>query len=224
MKIIHASISENGNSGNDGKSKHGDQTGKEVCVADWYSKPWTYLLRFENQIIMDSVIETAKKIANSNLVGYDQSKRNSLYAELKKHGFDVDNYLLSGVKTSCDCSSFVYSCLCCTFENIRSDSNAPTTSEMRKFYSRYKFTVYDNSDYVNNVNNLRNGDILLKPNSHTVFVYDNKIMTIPKVSNDVNNALEILALDVIKGNWGKGLERKEKLYKAIQDKVNSHYK
>lgn len=224
MKIIHASISENGNSGNDGNARHGDQTGKEVCVAEWYSKPWTYLLRFENQIAMDSVINIALKLAESNLVGYDQSKRNTLYAELKKHSFDVDSYIRSGVKTSADCSSFVYACCACLFVNIRCDSNAPTTSTMRAFYSRYKFTVYDNSEYVNNVNNLRNGDILLKPNSHTVFVYDNKILAIPKVSNEVNKALETIALDVIKGNWGKGLERKEKLYKAIQDKVNSHYK
>ena len=45
MRIGHASISENKNNGRDGKAKAGDQTGKEVCIRQFYKKPWKYLLR-----------------------------------------------------------------------------------------------------------------------------------------------------------------------------------
>lgn len=36
---------------------------------------------------------------------------------------------------------------------------------------------------------------------------------------DVENALRILAAAVIRGDFGNGAERKERLYKAVQDKV-----
>ena len=42
VKIGHASIDEN-NAAKGGKA--GDQTGKELCTRDWYTKGWNVLLR-----------------------------------------------------------------------------------------------------------------------------------------------------------------------------------
>ena len=39
--IIHASINEQGKISG---GQLGDQTGKEVCIRSWYSKPWSYVI------------------------------------------------------------------------------------------------------------------------------------------------------------------------------------
>ena len=42
VRIAHASINENGKAHG---GLPGDQTGKEVCIRDWYYKDWDYVLR-----------------------------------------------------------------------------------------------------------------------------------------------------------------------------------
>ena len=49
--LVHASISENGNAGWDGKAKTGDQTGREVCTRSFYKKPWNVMLRYKNSSV-----------------------------------------------------------------------------------------------------------------------------------------------------------------------------
>lgn len=227
MKLVHASIAETGGAGWDGKAKAGDQTGKEVCIRSWYSKPWDIMLRYPDKTIAAKAAAAAVKLANSNLVGYDQSERNTLYNALKKYKFNVDKYIKSGKKTETDCSAFVYAVFACFIPNMRSDINAPVTSTMRSLYSKWGFVVHTGSEYLSG-NNLKNGDIVVNENSHTAIVIDEKTINttptntidLPKYSPDVDNAITTLARDVIAGNWGNGVERKEKLYIAIQTRVN----
>ena len=63
MKLVHASISETGGSGWDGKSKSGDQTSKEVCVRSWYSKPWDIALRYHDDEIRLKASAAAVNVA-----------------------------------------------------------------------------------------------------------------------------------------------------------------
>ena len=42
VRIGHASIDENGNASG---GRAGDQTGKELCTRDWYTKGWNVLLK-----------------------------------------------------------------------------------------------------------------------------------------------------------------------------------
>ena len=128
MKLVHASIAETGGTGLDGKAKAGDQTGKEVCVRSWYSKPWDIMLRYPDKTVAAKAAAAAVKLANSNLVGYDQSERNNLYKALKAVNFDIDAYIKSGKKTETDCSAFVYAVYCCFVPGMRSDSNSPVLS------------------------------------------------------------------------------------------------
>ena len=107
VTICHASIDERGKA-NSGAA--GDQTGREVCTRAWYSKPWDTMLRYKDASIAKKAAEIAKKLAKSNLVGYDQYQRNTLYQALKKNNWDVDKYIKSGVKTETDCSAFMYAC------------------------------------------------------------------------------------------------------------------
>lgn len=172
MRIVHASISENGNAGWDGRAKAGDQTGREVFVRDWYSKPWDIMLRYKDKEISKKASEIAVKLANSNLVGYDQSERNTLYKALKRYGWNVDAYIKSGEKTETDCSAFIYAVYCCVVPSMRTDDNAPVTYTMRNLYKQWGFTCYQAAKYVTTPSNLRAGDILVNESSHTVMAID----------------------------------------------------
>lgn len=223
MKLVHASISETGGAGLDGKAKAGDQTGKEVCVRSWYSKPWNIMLRYPDRNIASKAAEAAVKLANSNLVGYDQSERNTLYKALKAVNFDVDAYIKTGKKTESDCSSFVYAVYACFIPGMRSDRNAPVTSTMRNIYKKWGFDVLTDSEYLNG-NNLINGDILVKEDEHTVIATEPTNHTPEPTTSAYNatveNAIDVMARDVIAGHWGNGNDRKEKLYSAVQTRVN----
>lgn len=164
--IVHASISENNNAGWDGKAKAGDQTRREVCTRDWYAKGWNVMLRYSDFNIAKKAVELAVKLANSNLVGYDQSERNTLYRALKAHNFDVDAYIRSGKKTETDCSAFVYAVYACLIPSMRYDGNAPTTSTMQSFFKKHGFTVFTDSKYRTTDKYLRTGDIMLLEGHH----------------------------------------------------------
>lgn len=164
VTICHASIDERGKA-NSGKS--GDQTGKEVCTRSWYSKPWDVVLRYKDSKIAKKAAEIAKKLADSNLIGYDQYQRNTLYQALKKNNWDVDKYIKSGVKTETDCSAFMYAVYCCLIPAMRSDSNAPVTSTMKNFYIKHGFKAYSEQEYLSSDANLKVGDVLVKASAHT---------------------------------------------------------
>ena len=229
MRLVHASITENNNSGWDGNAVAGDQTGKEVCVVGWYSSPWDIMIRYPDKNVALKASSAAVKLANSNLVGYNQSERNTLYQALKENGFDIDTYIKSGKKTECDCSSFVYAVYACFVPGMRQDGNAPTTVTMRRFYKNWGFKISSKKDYLEG-KSLELGDIMVNETSHTALVADTletvsnppnaPIIELPPYTPEVNLALNVLAYDVIRGKWGSGNDRKEKLYVAIQNRVN----
>lgn len=168
MKLVHASIDENGHIHG---GKAGDQTSKEVCVRTWYSKPWNVMLRYKDSKIAEKAMKAAVKLANSNLVGYDQYQRNSLYAQLKVNNWDVDAYIKSGVKTEADCSSFMYDCYCIYVQSMRGQTNAPTTSTMRSFYKRHGFTAHTDSKMLKGTG-LKAGDVVVSEGHHTAMIVD----------------------------------------------------
>lgn len=225
--IVHSSISENGTNGWDGKAKAGDQTGKEVCTRTWYSKPWEMVLRYPDITISGQARDIAIKLANSNLVGYDQSERNTLYKQLEANNWDVDKYIASGVKTESDCSSFVYAVYCCLLPSLRGQSNAPRTATAKSFYTSKGFKCYTTSDYTTSTNKLVKGDLLNKAGSHIVMYAGNDVdvdtVTASKTVTEV-------AQEVIKGLWGNEPERSKKLiaagynYAEVRAEVNRIYK
>lgn len=164
--IVHASISENNNAGWDGKAKAGDQTGREVCTREWYNKGWNVILRYKDINIASKAAALAAKLANSNLVGYDQSERNTLYKALKACNFDVDAYIRSGKKTETDCSAFVFAVYACLIPAMRYDGNAPVTSTMRYTFLKHGFTALTESKYRSSDKYLRTGDIMLLEGHH----------------------------------------------------------
>lgn len=218
-KLIHARFTENGDSGWNGKAVAGDQTGNEVSVTNFYSAPWDFCLRYFNWELAREFVIIAKKLADCVKVGYDQSQRNTLYKYLKAVNFDVDKFILSGAKCETDCSAFVYACLCVLLPNLRSDKNAPTTADMEDFYKNKGFTVLKGKDYLNGLRN-QTGDILVRSGHHTaIFLSDNDANS--EYSAALTAALKVIATEVLKGTFGNMPERKDKIYRAVQNMVNS---
>lgn len=173
MRIGHASISENGNNGRDGKARSGDQTGKEVCIRTFYKKPWSYLLRCKDSSKAELMASACEWLCNSNLVGYDQSQRNTLHSEMVKINYQYRNLKN---KCECDCSSFmtVLAEIAEIFPRYNGN-NAPVTANMVNLFQQTGyFDVLTKG--INEEQNLKRGDILVgPPNTHTVMVLDNGV-------------------------------------------------
>ena len=173
MRIAHASIDEN-NKISGGQA--GNQTGKEVCIREWYNKPWTVLLRHPDKQTRERIATIAETLASpptNRLIGYDQKNRNSLHNEARKQGYNVLDFIGANVPCETDCSAFA-TCVC-LFAGIKAleyNDNAPTTSTMKSAFKKAGFSVLTESKYVSDTKYLAKGDILVKPGSHTVIVLD----------------------------------------------------
>lgn len=135
--IGHASINENrGITG----GKTGDQTGKEICIREWYNKPWNVLLVCSDNKLAKRAASIMEKICNNENYGYDQYKRMTGYNSILKYGIKKG-------KGSFDCSSLVASCYklaglnvnpACTTRNLR---KALLATGKFKELKRYKYTT-----------------------------------------------------------------------------------
>lgn len=165
MKIVHASIDENGHIKG---GKAGDQK-KEVCIREWYAKGWDLVLRHPSESIANKMSNCACLLAESHKVGYDQNERNTLFKELSKYSFSVSDYIKYGKDTETDCSAFMTACaICGGVKTLIYSGNAPTTSTMEKAFKDAGFIVLKENKYLVSPDYLQKGDILVKKGSHTV--------------------------------------------------------
>ena len=221
--IVHCSIDENGKARG---GKAGDQTGRETCIRSLYNKPWDMCIRYKDSKVAAKAAEIGKKLANSNLVGYDQNQRNTLYKQLELNDWDVDKYIKSGVVSEADCSAFMYAIWCCILPELRGQSNSPTTSIAKSFYTKYGFNIYTSKDYIYDGHYNLKGDMLNKAADHIIMCIDDG--TRAKLSANIKTCKtnEDIAKEVIKGNWGNSKDRVKRLtaagydYKSVQTLVN----
>jgi len=165
VKIGHASIDERGKVSG---GKVGDQTGKEVCVREWYDKGWDTVLRPLSPTLAEKSAQACEAACANNLIGYDQSKRNTLHDWAKANG-----YRLNGVPAcSCDCSSFMTVCaIAGGADTLEYMGNAPTTSNMvAKFVTSGHYQALTAHTITRYQKYLRRGDILVKTGKHTAMV------------------------------------------------------
>ena len=181
VKIGHASSNENGKVSG---GLPGDQTRKEICMRNWYNKPWGAVIRAKDSALADRMAMACETICVNDFVGYSQDRRNSLHTEAKRVGYD-----LKKIKTPCDadCSSFVTICaIAAGVKELEYSGNAPTTRTLvRDFLKTGKFIALEEPQYTHSDQYLRRGDILVKAGSHTVMVLTNGAAqyTMPNLQN-----------------------------------------
>ena len=81
VKIGHASIDERGKARG---GAAGDQTGKEVCLRDWYDKNWVSVLRPKNEKEAEKMAKAMEQACANDHIGYDQSQRTTCFVQKLK--------------------------------------------------------------------------------------------------------------------------------------------
>lgn len=182
VRMGHASIDENGKISG---GAAGDQTGKEVCIRDYYlhKKGWI-CLRAKDSGVAERIAKCMEDACANPCVGYDQGQRNTLFDTVWDSGFKCDTSSLK-VKVECDCSSLVRVCLGYAGIDVY---NFNTASEKSVIMATGMFTEISVND---DGSTLKRGDILVtKTKGHTAVV----------VSNDAPVENDKLDVD---GYWGR---------------------
>lgn len=153
----------------------GDQTGKEVCIREWYSKPYTHVIRFKDASIREKIAKFFELTAKNDNVGYDQSQRNTFFKQLKKNDFVV-----SKINTKCetDCSALASSA--CVYadrtleEVVYPNEKGSTTRNIReRLESTGKVDVLTADKYVSSDKYALRGDLYLAEGKHIVCALEN---------------------------------------------------
>ena len=161
------------NSGHDEKGRYtggipGDQTKKEWEIKNWYNRPWNCIIRHPNQKVRQLLAELAIEAANNEMIGYNQSNRDSFWRQLQ-----LNYYRPSRIKVPCDsdCSAGVIALTRAVGRllgiSALSSINATYTKNMRTGYYNAGFLILTKPDYLRSPDYLLPGDILLNDDSHT---------------------------------------------------------
>lgn len=181
VRIGHASISETGTI----NGKPGDQTGKEVCIRDWYDAGWICLLRpLDAEVAERSATFMEAACANDN-IGYGQADRNTAARLAERVGYNVSR-MNEPVNT--DCSALVDLAACAAGVQLshyklgNGEDNGNTTETMRKAFLATNAYISDVHDqYLRSPDYLRRGDILVSA-GHTCMVLSNGPKAAPEAA------------------------------------------
>ncbi len=234
IRIGHASISENGTV----NGVKGDSTGKEVCIREWYSKPWDYMAIHPDAKVREKHAAAVEAACKNDNIGYSQygaDNRNTLNTLAK-----AVNYDLSKVgKCNCDCSSLQNVAAVASGSGATYGSNGWTTSTMKAALQALGYKIITSSTYLKDSAYCVRGAIYVKASSHTVCGLDNGSKASQTLSaagisggNSVSGStsgkksVDEIAREVINGKWGTGDDRKNRLaaagydYATVQSRVN----
>lgn len=202
------------NSGSDERGKYsggtaGDQTGNEWKIRDWYSRPWSCVLRHPDPQVRNKLVELEIKAAKNDNIGYDQYQRQTYWNELVKAGYDP-----SKIDTKCesDCSAGViantkavgYILGINKLKNIK----ATYTGNMRADFKKAGFEVLTDPKYITTDRYVIAGDILLNDAHHVAAAVTNgPLSNVDTVSNVKNTAEEEYAMPEVQyGSQGRAVK------------------
>lgn len=201
VKIGHASIDEHGKISG---GIAGDQNKKEVCIREWYSKPWGVLLRPLSADLAEKSAKACEAGCANDNVGYNQGSRNGLHLKAQAVGYD-----LSKINSPCDTDCSAYMTVCAIAggaKELEYVGNAPTTSTMvNAFVKSGRYEALTDSKYLTSDKYLKRGDILVKPGSHTVMVLENGSEASPKKEVKSSGVLSYPCRGIDISKYQKGL-------------------
>lgn len=221
------------NSGKDENGKYsggkaGDQTTHEWEIRSWYNRPWNCVLRHPDQAVREDIALLAEHGAANDLIGYDQSQRNTFSVQL----FKTKNYDPKEIKTACeaDCSSGVLTVVKAVgyrkkLDKLKAINQNGTTHSMRSQLRGVGFEVLTEKKYLESDDYLVRGDILLSDAHHTAINLTKgaKVQSSTSTSNKPTTSgkktVDQVAQEVLDGKWGNGETRINKLKAAGYDPV-----
>lgn len=165
VQIAHASIDERGRISG---GKAGDQTGRELCIRDWYNAGWNTVIRIDDDKKARKLANKMRNAVNNPNIGYDQTNRLSFYYEMKANGFHPKR-----IENACetDCSALVAACA--NAVGVPVIPSMTTYNEVEQF-SKCGVPCYILKDksYTADYKKLREGDILVSGGHTAVVVSD----------------------------------------------------
>lgn len=166
-KCIWASIDERGKLRG---GTAGDQTGNEVKSGSWYDFNQTQVLFWKDASLAKKYVGALKYFASSNLVGYDQTERITLYNALVKVHW---KYSSLKVKVETDCSSLVLAAVNCAVGKKLVTSAANTSTMKSILMNTGLFSEKSGKKYTDSGDYLALGAILIAPGHHTISAIEN---------------------------------------------------
>lgn len=191
----------------------GDQTGGEWRIREWYSSPWSCVLRYPDAKVREKIAELATESANNNNIGYNQAKRTTFWTQLEKA-----LYQPSRIKTKCDadCSAGV-SAICkavgylMNIEKLKNISKDNWTGSMRVAFKGAGFEVLTDSKYLTSDKYLLAGDILLNDKKHTCINLTNGSEVSVKIkTKKYSGGFPIIPPTLVRGCIGLQVQRLQK--------------
>ena len=223
IRIGHASISENGTT----SGKAGDQTGKEVCIREWYSKPWDYMAIHPDAKVREKHAAAVESACKNDNIGYNwfgENDRNSLYRLAKAVKFDLSKV----GKCNCDCSSLQNVAAAASGSGATYGSNGWTTSTMKAALVALGYKIITASAYLKNSEYCVRGAIYVKAGSHTVTGLDNgananKTLAAAGISSGAGSSGRSSGNNVSSGNGGSSRKKIESA-KSFDKSLSGSYK
>lgn len=205
IKIGHASIDENGKISG---GKSGDQTGKEVCIRNWYSKPWNVYLECTDKAIADKAANIMEAICKDDNFGYDQVERWTGYDSIVRN-----KYQIAGARGEFDCSSLVITCY--ILSGLLMSPDGYTGNLKAKLLKTGKFVAYADKEHLSSDKYARRGGIYLKEGSHVVMALEDGSAYV----NPYPEPTRTIYFDAVKGMVCKGDDVKWVQWKLIQEGI-----
>ena len=141
-KLAHAVSDEQGTIDPHGTAQQGDQTGKEICVRNWYKRTggWHTYLEPTDRSMGKRAAEYAEEIADNSNYGYSQTKRWTGAKSIEILGVENGH-------GDFDCSSFAIECY--RLAGLKHAMSGYSGSIVKSFLATGKFKAYTDDAHLN---------------------------------------------------------------------------
>ncbi len=156
----------------------GNQSGDELNIRTWYSRPWDTILRAYDPQLGAMIAYVAQTLVRCLLIGYDQilTQRTSLHDQCERIGWDI-NRIGEIQPCECDCSSLIAVIL--RFCGISIPKSINTSGMTAALQATGLFEVLRDPKYLTSGDYLRKGDIVLNTWHHVAICLDNGSKAVP---------------------------------------------